>query len=91
MSEHINKIHKNIKKKKEVLLQKGSRHNLHPKLSILDEVDCRVVYNRSLKCIFVDYDYDKETDTYRKGIYSQSFQSVIDDIEEFIQDHADIY
>lgn len=72
------------------ILPPGSRSNLHPMLSILDQIDCRVVYDRSVKCIFVDYDYDPITKTYRKGTYTTRFQSVIDDIKEFFNKNANV-
>lgn len=87
--EVINTIHKKIKPTVATLAE-GTRQNLHPKLAILDEIKSRVVYDKGNKCIFVDYDYDESTGLYNKGIYTTSFQQVVDEIEEFIDSHVNI-
>lgn len=87
----INTIHKKIKMPTVVSFQKGARQNLHPKLAILDEIDCRVVYDRSVKCLFVDYDYDEEEGEYKKGIYTTSFESVVEEIKGFLAKNANVH
>ena len=91
MSENVNKIHKTIKKPQHVSLAKGARQNLHPILAILDEIDCQVSYDRSIKCLFVDYDFDETEGKYKKGIYTSNFQLVVEDITRFIEQNANIH
>lgn len=66
-------------------LYAGYRSNIHPKLSILDEIDCKVIYNRQLKFFHIEYDRDrKQKDVvYRKAILSTDPVS----INEMIQDY----
>jgi hypothetical protein len=63
-------------------LKKGARRNLHPKLAILDTIDCEVYYDKKRRCLFVDY--DKKNGKYKKGYYSTNFDNILKDIEDFI-------
>jgi hypothetical protein len=43
---------------KEILIiANGKRRYLHPQLAILEEIDCRVWYDREYKFFYVEYDF----------------------------------
>lgn len=67
------------------VLKKGNRGSLHPSLNILDSIDCRVTYYKRHKTLFVEYDYDKENDKYRKSIFSPVIENIVSDITQYKQ------
>lgn len=67
------------------VLKQGNRGSLHPSLNILDTIECLVVYDKRQKIIIVDYDYDLQTDKYRKSIFSTNVENIVSDIIEFKQ------
>jgi hypothetical protein len=72
----------------------GARHYLHPSLSILDRVDCELVYYKAHKVIVVSYESANEsidnTDytrkAYGKCVMSGDVDFVVDVIREYIED-----
>lgn len=66
-------------------LYEGYRCNIHPKLEILDEIDCKVIYNRKLKFFHIEYDRDREQKevVYRKAILSTDPVSINEMIQDF--------
>lgn len=67
------------------LLEPGARRNLHPKLSILDTIECEVYYSKSLKCLYMYY--DKRKGKFQKGFFSTDFNNVIKIVEEYINSY----
>ena len=76
------------------VFSKGARHYLHPTLSVLDKIDCELVYYRQHKIMCVSYDPREEnisyTDykrkEYSKCILSTDVKFVLDIIQEYIDD-----
>ena len=72
----------------------GARHYLHPKLSILDRLDCELAYYRQHKIMVVSYapkqenidhtDYTRKV--YDKGILTTDVNFVVDLIREYLDD-----
>lgn len=68
------------------IFKSGARHYLHPKLAILDKIDCILEYYPDTKTIIVSYspevrkkDYTDYTETvYSKTIISQTIDFVVD-------------
>lgn len=56
-----------------VLINRGHRHFIHPKLSVLDDIECKVWYNKDYKFFYVEYDdyksiLTKDVDAIQKEI-----------------------
>jgi hypothetical protein len=64
----------------------GARHYLHPKLCVLDQIDCVLEYYQESKTIYVSYapeirkkDYtDYEETVYTKAVMSSSVDFIVD-------------
>lgn len=76
------------------IFNQGARHYLHPSLSLLDRVDCELVYYKSPKVIVVSYDPQQEsidnTDytrkAYKKCAMSSDVDFIVNTIREYIDD-----
>jgi hypothetical protein len=76
------------------IFSQGARQYLHPSLSVLDRVDCELVYFKTDKIMVVSYDADTErvanTDytgkVYRKCVMSGEVKFITDIINEYIED-----
>jgi hypothetical protein len=72
----------------------GARHYLHPKLAILDRLDCELAYYRQHKILVVSYAPKQEnidhTDythkVYEKGILTTDVNYVVELIREYLDD-----
>jgi len=66
-------------------LYEGYRENIHPKLKVLDDIDCQVFYNRNLKYFHIEYDRDIDAKgvVYNKAILSTDPISISDMIEDY--------
>jgi len=64
----------------------GARHYLHPKLAILDQIDCVLEYYPETKTIVVSYDpetskkdyTDYEEIVYKKSVIGSSIDFIVD-------------
>lgn len=76
------------------IFSRGARHYLHPSLSILDKIDCELIYYRNQKFMVVSYEPTEEfidnTDytrkVYNRAIFSADVKFVTDIIYEYIND-----
>lgn len=76
------------------IFKRGARHYLHPSLSILDRVDCELVYYKNDKVIVVSYDAAQEnidnTDytqkVYRKCVMSGDVDYIVDILNDYMND-----
>lgn len=66
-------------------LYEGYRHHIHPKLDILDTIDCKVFYNKEKKFFIIEYDRDKKEKgiVYNKEIISSSPVSINNTIKKY--------
>lgn len=62
-----------------VLIKRGQRHYIHPKLSVLDDIECDVWYNKDHKFFYVEYDYG-----YDKSILTKDVDAIQKEISSFI-------
>ena len=76
------------------IFKRGARHYLHPSLSILDRVDCELIYYKNEKIMVVSYDSSDEsvdnTDytrkVFNKCIMSGEVDFIVNTIREYIDD-----
>jgi len=59
-----------------VVLEKGKRAYLHPKLKLLDDYDCIITYNIPYKFFIVDY--KNENGKYTKTLISSQVDVIIE-------------
>lgn len=66
-------------------LYEGYRNHIHPKLDILDTIDCKVFYNKEKKFFLIEYDRDKKQKgiVYKKELISSSPISINNTINKF--------
>lgn len=59
-----------------VILEKGKREYIHPKLKLLDNYDCLITYNIPYKFFIVDY--NNENGKYTKTLISSQVDAIIE-------------
>lgn len=67
-------------------LYEGYRNHIHPKLDILDTIDCKVFYNKEKKFLVIEYDRNKEEKkgvSYNKELISNNPIFISATIKEF--------
>lgn len=64
-----------------VRIDKGKRVYLHPKLFILDKMDCNVWFDRELRFFYVEYNFIGGVFT--KSILTNDTNSLVNDINKF--------
>lgn len=66
-------------------LYEGYRNHIHPKLDILDTIDCKVFYSKAPKFFLIEYDRNKKEKgvVYNKELISNNPISISITIEKF--------
>ena len=59
-----------------IVLERGKRAYLHPKLKLVDDVDCVITYNIPYKFFIVDYKF--ENGKYTKTLISDQVDLIIE-------------
>lgn len=87
-----NKISFTIKKEelKRKIFSPGTRHYLHPKLEILEKIDCELSYFPFEKFIVVSFNKDSVSGEYKNSIISPNVDFVYNIINDFIN-HSSKY
>jgi len=60
---------------------KGKRVYLHPRLQLLDTIDCEVWYDREFQFFYVEYDYINGV--FSKSILTKQIDSVVNEINKY--------
>ena len=71
--------------------RKGERKNLHPSFSILDKIECRFLYELEHRFFLLEYAPKKGTRMWTKQFMSKSIESVVELVQEFIDDPESFY
>lgn len=84
-----NKISYAIKKEemKRKIFLPGTRHYLHPKLEILENIDCEFSYFPFEKFMVVFFNKDLKTKEYKNAIISPDVNFIVNIINDFINNY----